>query len=585
MKIILEESQRLAMYRDRISESGRRISKRGSKRADDVDISLTSLPDLSSGLLSAPTRQTSEGNPEHFIKRVSSGDSGVALLGLKQQPPVLLRALSQRPTKSNLDSLVVSLRPAPKSTAETPADSSGPSALATNQLQLRRSRGLEPVNADPTCSRGMATSDARVPESNNHPQEDRSAEDKTWQASLKKLLDDGRQKEQNALATVQDAAARKIRASGETQRRDAGRRKERAVPLTSVAHVPNFPELSIPGTKSLMPSASKRRLNDAVATAASPVDDAKTKEVALSRRRSGDVETVMTTSATPEGSVGNVNTARHRSNSLISHRGSSGSEAPVDAAFTGTYQSTDQKTQERLAFIREVVMHIDSYMKRKRLRVIDLFRFCDADGNGSISPQEMIDTLSQMEIQLTPEQGQDFVNFIDKDGNGSIDIDEFEELVRVARRSDAQREQLKREPNPSKRSSGEAKAPSRFVAIVKAKQRILDEFKTAQTSDGEGMNGSHLRSIIANLALPNVDDACINALVDRALGMASSSGVGGGKNTAAASTAAPLVTYEQLAKTLDDLEWAKKANRFLNQAWIAQFDSHMERAAREFDLL
>jgi hypothetical protein len=233
-------------------------------------------------------------------------------------------------------------------------------------------------------------------------------------------------------------------------------------------------------------------------------------------------------------------------------------------------------------------------MKRKRLRVIDLFRFCDADGNGSISPQEMIDTLSQMEIQLTPEQGQDFVNFIDKDGNGSIDIDEFEELVRVARRTDAHREQLKREPNPSKRSSGEGKASGKFVAIVKAKQRILDEFKSAQTSDGEGMNGSHLRSIITNLALPNVDDGCINALVDRALGMASSSTTSsssnsnsgsGGRNTTVTSIAVPLITYEQLAKTLDDLEWAKKANRFLNQTWIAQFDSHMERAAREFDLL
>lgn len=372
--------------------------------------------------------------------------------------------------------------------------------------------------------------------------------------------------------------------------------------------MPNFPKLSIPGTKLLMPSTSKRRLNDAVVNAAGSTTDAKSKSSAPGRStdRSSDVETTVQPSATPEGSVANSNTARHRSNSLISLRGSSGSEPPADAAFTGMYQSTDQKTQEKLAFIREVVMHIGSYMKRKRLRVIDLFRFCDADGNGSISPQEMIDTLSQMEIQLTPEQGEEFINFIDKDGNGSIDIDEFEELVRVARRTDAQREQLKKEPNPSKRSAGEGKAPGKFTAIVKAKQPILDEFKSAQPADSEGVSISHLRSVLVSLALPNVDDACINALVDRAVattssihnntssnsaggaGTTSNAGGGGKKAAAAASTAAgghATVTYEQLAKALDDLKWVKKANRFLNQAWIAQFDSQMERAAREFDLL
>ncbi|RLN59884.1 hypothetical protein BBJ29_008428 [Phytophthora kernoviae] len=157
------------------------------------------------------------------------------------------------------------------------------------------------------------------------------------------------------------------------------------------------------------------------------------------------------------------------------------------------------------------------YMKRKRLRVIDLFRFCDADGNGSISPEEMIETLSQMEIQLTPDQARDFLDHIDKDGNGSIDVDEFEELVRVARRNEAQREQVKKELSNSRKQSSESKSSGKSSTVVKAKakQRILDEFNAAQEEDGAGVNAIQLRSIIALLALPGLNEVFINDLVDR----------------------------------------------------------------------
>lgn len=175
----------------------------------------------------------------------------------------------------------------------------------------------------------------------------------------------------------------------------------------------------------------------------------------------------------------------------------------VDTAFAGPYQTTDQRTQEKQAMIRDIVMRIDSYMKRKRLRVIDLFRFCDTNGNGSISPEEMIDTLSQMEIQLTPSQARDFLEHIDKDGNGSIDVDEFEELVRAARRNEAQREQLKKELNgPRKQSETKSSVKYNAVMKAKAKQTILDEFKAAQEEDGDGVNAHQLRALIGRLALP-----------------------------------------------------------------------------------
>jgi hypothetical protein len=270
-----------------------------------------------------------------------------------------------------------------------------------------------------------------------------------------------------------------------------------------------------------------------------------------------------------------------------------GTEGVLDVAFAGTYQTTDQRTQEKQALIRDIVMRIDGYMKRKRLRVIDLFRFCDADGNGSISPEEMIDTLSQMEIQLTPGQAKEFLEHIDKDGNGSIDVDEFEELVRVARRNEAQREQLKKELNgPRKQLESKASQKRSAVVKAKAKQQILDEFKAALEEDGDGMNANQLRSLLGRLALPGINDAFVSALVDRAVEVA----VGASDQAplspppssqmqARTSTSKCTIAYHHLAKALDELEWTKKSNRFLDQSWIRQFDSQLERAVREYELL
>ncbi|KAE9036899.1 hypothetical protein PR001_g8613 [Phytophthora rubi] len=270
----------------------------------------------------------------------------------------------------------------------------------------------------------------------------------------------------------------------------------------------------------------------------------------------------------------------------------------VDTAFAGPYQTTDQRTQEKQAMIRDIVMRIDSYMKRKRLRVIDLFRFCDADGNGSISPEEMIDTLSQMEIQLTPSQARDFLEHIDKDGNGSIDVDEFEELVRAARRNEAQREQLKKELN-GPRKQPETKSSLKYNAVMKAKakQTILDEFKAAQEEDGDGVNAHQLRAMIVRLALPGMNETFVSSIVDRAVEIATGSSVLPSTPLqmltpptspfvqTRSSNSRSLISYHHLAKALDELEWTKKSNRFLDQSWIRQFDSQLERAIREYELL
>lgn len=373
------------------------------------------------------------------------------------------------------------------------------------------------------------------------------------------------------------------------------------------SHLLTFPKVGIPGTKALAP-IRKRPPNKA---AASPVPKSLSKSkshhfkgLAAPSNRQTPLVRATSSSSIPGGRGAKTGAAaggEHRVASTLT-----AADGLVDSAFGGQYQTTDQKTQEKLTLFREIVRRIDGYMKRKHLRVIDLFRFSDADGNGSISPQEMIDTLSQMEIQLSAEQAQDFLNYIDKDGNGSIDIDEFEELVRVARRNEAQREQLKKELNHTKKAPVESKPSGRFSAFVKHRQRICDEFKSADVGDVGALSVSQLRSILLRLDIPGVDEVLIEGLLSRALVVvsassssvtdaSSSSTAPSGSTTSALSPSSAsagatsgssgMVYFHQLCRSLEDLEWTKKSNRFLDQSWISQFDSQMERAIREFELL
>lgn len=378
-----------------------------------------------------------------------------------------------------------------------------------------------------------------------------------------------------------------------------------------MTHTPSLPKLSIPGTKPLNASNSKRKLS--------------TRSCIGSLHKSKSLQQIdqLSIKSLDNASIGGASTSSqarprllNRSNTTIAlngrnlasldQRDKSFANIPdnaVDTAFAGTYQMTDQKAQEKLVLFREIVRRIDGYMKRKHLRVIDLFRFCDADGNGSISPQEMIDTLSQMEIQLTSEQGHDFINYIDKDGNGSIDIDEFEELMRLARRNEAQREQLKKDLHHSRRATlAEAKPINKFNVFIKHKQRICDELEANDV--GGTISVSRIRSILLRLEIPGLDEALVNAFIDRTLATESSStSAASGASTLSdlpaahtkgSSTPRPMsasasngsvVLIRKLIRTMDDLVWSNKSNRFLDPSWLNQFDSQLERAVREYELL
>ncbi|KAG2847787.1 hypothetical protein PC118_g2357 [Phytophthora cactorum] len=533
MKIILEESQRLSGAPEGL----------GRREREDADISLTDLPDLTDSEYPSVPR---------IIKRVSSRDSGEALLVAKtSKMDMFKRSQTHRQfnTEMGLFSVpssdsILSSKSSSRKGSFTSIDESGQgkTKAGDNQAESGELRRQTSRNSD-------------------------------WQSSLKKILAEGKEKVSSP-ASLGPEVDSDTKSQLETPQKNARDTQGRSTP-----HVPSFPKLGIPGTKPLAP-LKKRGSNGVGEVKSTQKDHVRSSPQATrvsSLQRGASLSNLQRSGAAP------VNAASVLSPSV------SGTEGVVDAAFAGTYQTTDQRTQEKQALIRDIVMRIDSYMKRKRLRVIDLFRFCDADGNGSISPEEMIETLSQMEIQLTPDQARAFLQHIDKDGNGSIDVDEFEELVRVSRRNEAQREQLKKELNGSRKQS-ENKTSHRHNAVMKAKakQTILDEFKAAHEEDGDGMNANQLRSLIARLALPGIDDAFTNSLVDRAVEIAGASAALSPPTSSQSQTRTSnnkSISYHQLTKALGELEWTKKSNRFLDPSWIRQFDSQLERAIREYELL
>lgn len=180
MKIILEESQRLRMYHNRNVEAGRRISKRNSTPSDDTDISLTSLPDLSVSHKDGASPVDSSTNPR-LIKRVTSRDSGIAMATPKPRS-LTVRTLSHRQPSSNLSPLskgVGSMHALSLGTV-------GSGVLDNSPVFESHTQDISQVSGEPS-TKGANAGYPRV--GGEGPE---TADDSSWQASFKRIIDDGR---------------------------------------------------------------------------------------------------------------------------------------------------------------------------------------------------------------------------------------------------------------------------------------------------------------------------------------------------------------------------------------------------------
>lgn len=163
MKIIMEESQRLTLMRERMTSK--------TTAADDADISLTGLPDLSLPLVELEKSQ--QPSKPKLTQPSSSRDTTISLTP-KSVKPRLSRSLSQR---SQIEATSVSSI-LPAGEEHTPSQRDRPTILsAADDAPWERTSALV------------------VPEATS---DDNNNGVKPWQASLKKMLASGQQPELTA---------------------------------------------------------------------------------------------------------------------------------------------------------------------------------------------------------------------------------------------------------------------------------------------------------------------------------------------------------------------------------------------------
>uniref|UniRef100_K3X0Z4 TRAF3-interacting protein 1 N-terminal domain-containing protein n=1 Tax=Globisporangium ultimum (strain ATCC 200006 / CBS 805.95 / DAOM BR144) TaxID=431595 RepID=K3X0Z4_GLOUD len=180
MKIILEESYRLNLLKERMAAT--------TSAADDADILLTGLPDLS-----LPLNELESSVPQSkskLVNRVSSRDSATILTPHRSKPS-LLRSQSQR------------IQPDPFVSFVSPGAEGG-IASAVRREKMEPTLATLISNNDETCEQNPDSPSLTTPGDSFVGQEGESSGDaeKPWQASLKKMLAIGQEPESRAVTPL-----------------------------------------------------------------------------------------------------------------------------------------------------------------------------------------------------------------------------------------------------------------------------------------------------------------------------------------------------------------------------------------------
>ncbi|OQR90061.1 hypothetical protein ACHHYP_05852 [Achlya hypogyna] len=232
---------------------------------------------------------------------------------------------------------------------------------------------------------------------------------------------------------------------------------------------------------------------------------------------------------------------------------------PHEATFDD-YATTAGKSK----LIYKVIQRIDRHLRRKHLRVVDLFRYCDSDGSGGISRAELEDVLKQLDIQLPPPELDAIMTHLDKNGNGVIDMDEFESLVRMNRRTDARRDQLRREFPHVVHSSLEASHQmlldnwaANLKKLLPYRDAILGAARAIDKSDTGSISVVALRHILRSIEMPKVRQEMLDDLFVLVRPVHN------------------LVLLSALEAVFQNKP--RRENKFLDHTWLAQFDAQMDK--------
>ena len=76
----------------------------------------------------------------------------------------------------------------------------------------------------------------------------------------------------------------------------------------------------------------------------------------------------------------------------------------------------------------EVSPNLEAAAQLQPAQLAQLFKDFDADGNGMISPDELVQAMKSLKVDITMDAANRMISEADADGNGAIDFDEFAEL-------------------------------------------------------------------------------------------------------------------------------------------------------------
>eukprot|EP00520_Triparma_pacifica_P008638 CAMPEP_0118638156 /NCGR_PEP_ID=MMETSP0785-20121206/3529_1 /TAXON_ID=91992 /ORGANISM="Bolidomonas pacifica, Strain CCMP 1866" /LENGTH=2054 /DNA_ID=CAMNT_0006529377 /DNA_START=28 /DNA_END=6189 /DNA_ORIENTATION=+ len=98
-----------------------------------------------------------------------------------------------------------------------------------------------------------------------------------------------------------------------------------------------------------------------------------------------------------------------------------------------------QKFEDKVAVARQcgadkVINKLESFMRRKQMRVKDLFFMIDKSGGGTADATELHAALKKAKLKMSLEDVECLIGFMDTSGDGEIDKDELELVIRDFRR-------------------------------------------------------------------------------------------------------------------------------------------------------
>lgn len=248
----------------------------------------------------------------------------------------------------------------------------------------------------------------------------------------------------------------------------------------------------------------------------------------------------------------------------------------------GTHQPPSPLARE---LTRVIVNKIYQYLRRKKLRLRDLFRQVDTKQSGIIRVADVSRCLLQIDFPLQHVQVEKFVQSLDIERTGMVDVDEFEQYIQIFRCQTLKTKQLRQELNPiqtrKKPSAVSSSKSQSYVTLLPYRTRLIDLFHALDDFQEEQMSVAKYRAGLRRLKLPAVHSSAIDDLFDQCHRVPSRADH---DPPSSPETEVSMLHLHQLLQVVHSAKDQKQnKNKFIDSKWMTTFDKQMEQALEDID--